>query len=77
MPRLKCSEHGVVQVAVPWAEARSPFTAPFEYAVIDWPHVAPLAAIPRWSVAHGGQPAEFPDFTRGLWVDTGPLGVVN
>lgn len=27
IPRVNCAEHGVVNVAVPWAEARSRFTA--------------------------------------------------
>jgi transposase len=36
VPRIKCREHGVLQVAVPWAEERSRFTAMFEALVIDW-----------------------------------------
>ena len=36
VPRVECSEHGVVTVAVPWSEPGSGFTALFEALVIDW-----------------------------------------
>ncbi|HUO85485.1 MAG TPA: ISL3 family transposase [Thermoanaerobaculia bacterium] len=36
VPRVKCNEHGVHQIRVPWAEERSRFTALFEALVIDW-----------------------------------------
>lgn len=36
VPRVKCDEHGVLQVRVPWAEERSRFTSLFESLVIDW-----------------------------------------
>ncbi len=36
VPRIKCGEHGVRLVRVPWAEDRSRFTAMFEALVIDW-----------------------------------------
>jgi len=35
IPRVQCGEHGVVQVKVPWAEARSRFTLLFERLAID------------------------------------------
>jgi transposase len=35
IPRVACSEHGVVQVKVPWAEPRSRFTLLFERLAID------------------------------------------
>ena len=35
VPRVKCPTHGVKQVNVPWAEARSRFTALFERLAID------------------------------------------
>lgn len=35
MPRVQCSEHGVVQVSIPWAEAKSRFTRHFETLAID------------------------------------------
>ncbi len=36
VPRVKCPEHGVKQVEVPWAASSSRFTALFESLVIDW-----------------------------------------
>jgi transposase len=47
VPRVDCPEHGVVQVAVPWAETGSRFTALFEALVIDWLHEASFAAVAR------------------------------
>jgi transposase len=35
VPRVECPEHGVLQVRVPWAEARARFTALMERFVID------------------------------------------
>jgi transposase len=35
IPRVECGEHGVAQVKVPWAEARSRFTLLFERLAID------------------------------------------
>lgn len=34
-PRVKCDEHGVKQVKLPWAEPRSRFTAMFERLAVD------------------------------------------
>ena len=36
VPRVQCSEHGVVTVSVPWAEPGSGFTVLFEGLVINW-----------------------------------------
>ncbi len=36
LPRIRCREHGVHQVRVPWADQRSRFTALFEALVIHW-----------------------------------------
>jgi transposase len=36
VPRIKCDEHGVKQVRIPWSEEHSRFTALFEALVIDW-----------------------------------------
>lgn len=47
VPRAKCSEHGVKQVKVPWAEPGSRFTAMFEALTIDWLHEASVAAVAR------------------------------
>jgi len=45
VPRVECSEHGVVQIDVPWAEKGSGFTALFEALVIDWLREAPISAV--------------------------------
>jgi transposase len=45
VPRVDCAEHGVVQVAVPWAEAGSGFTAMFEALAISWLHEASITAV--------------------------------
>jgi predicted dehydrogenase len=39
-----------------------------------WSAVAPLS---ERSVASGGAPQPFPDFTRGNWADTSPLGIIS
>lgn len=45
VPRVKCPEHGVVTVSVPWAEPGSGFTALFEALVIDWLKQASTSAV--------------------------------
>ena len=35
VPRIKCAEHGIKTVSVPWADARVRFTTAFEAIVID------------------------------------------
>src|SRR5580704_11638949 len=35
VPRVECSEHGVQQLAVPWADGRTGFTSLFERLVIS------------------------------------------
>ena len=47
VPRVECTEHGVSQVAVPWAEPSSRFTALFEALVIDWLLEASFSAVAR------------------------------
>ena len=47
VPRVECSEHGVVTAAVPWSEPGSGFTALFEALVIDWLREASIAAVSR------------------------------
>lgn len=47
VPRVECPEHSVKQIAVPWAEPRSRFTALFEAVVIDWLKEAPILAVSR------------------------------
>ena len=45
VPRVKCKEHGIKQIKVPWAEEKSRFTALFEALVIDWLQEASIQAI--------------------------------
>lgn len=45
IPRVKCPEHGVRQVDVPWADAKSRFTALFESLIIDWLKEASISAV--------------------------------
>lgn len=47
VPRVKCEEHGVVTVSVPWAEPGSGFTLLFEALVIDWLKEASTLAVSR------------------------------
>ena len=47
LPRVRCEEHGIAQVAVPWSEPGSRFTALFEALVIDWLLEASLSAVAR------------------------------
>jgi transposase len=47
VPRVKCSEHGVHQVLVPWAEPGSHFTALLECLAIDWLKEASVTAVSR------------------------------
>ncbi len=44
------------------------------YEGASWSAVRPLSA---WSVAHGGKPIKFPDFTRGTWQTTTPLQIIS
>ena len=47
VPRVRCTEHGVRQVAVPWAEPGSGYTALFEALVIDWLNETSVQAVAR------------------------------
>jgi transposase len=47
VPRVRCEEHGVKQIRVPWAEEKSRFTALFEALVIDWLKEASISAVAR------------------------------
>jgi len=60
VPRVECREHGVHQIAVPWSEPNSRFTALFEALVIDWLKETSLSAVARimglsWDEADGIQ----------------------
>jgi transposase len=45
VPRVRCAEHGVLQVSVPWAEENSAFTALMEALVISWLKEASISAV--------------------------------
>jgi transposase len=47
VPRVDCDLHGVKQIAVPWAEERSAFTALFEQCVIAWLRELSFLAVVR------------------------------
>jgi transposase len=47
VPRVRCDQHGVVQMAVPWSDPKSRFTALFEALVIDWLKEASFSAVAR------------------------------
>jgi len=47
VPRVRCSEHGVRQVVVPWGEPGSRFTSAFEAFAIGWLLEAPVSAVAR------------------------------
>ncbi|MDA3934098.1 MAG: ISL3 family transposase [Gammaproteobacteria bacterium] len=60
VPRVKCSEHGVHQLPVPWADNNSRLTALFEALVIDWLKVGTISEVATrlnlsWSVVAGVQ----------------------
>lgn len=45
VPRVRCPQHQVLQIAVPWSEGRARLTALCEAVVIDWLRHAPIAAV--------------------------------
>ena len=45
VPRVDCAKHGVVTIAVPWAESGSGYTALFEALVIDWLKEASVSTV--------------------------------
>ena len=47
VPRVRCSEHGVHQVSVPWGEPGSRFTSAFEAFAIGWLLEATVSAVAR------------------------------
>jgi len=47
VPRVRCAEHGVLQITVPWAEPSSGFTALMEALIIDWLKEASIQAVAR------------------------------
>jgi len=60
IPRVKCLEHGVLQVEVPWAEKNSRFTLELERHVCQWLQVASISEVGSmfdlsWDVVAGIQ----------------------
>jgi transposase len=47
VPRVKCPNHGVLQIAVPWAEPNARFTAMFESLAIDWLRETSITGVAR------------------------------
>ena len=47
VPRVRCPEHGVVTMQVPWAEGSSRYTAEFEADVVAWLQDASVSAVAR------------------------------
>ena len=47
VPRVRCPEHGVLQLPVPWSDRGSRFTVLFECLAIDWLGEASLSAVSR------------------------------
>jgi transposase len=47
VPRANCSDHGVHQVKVPWAEPGARFTAMFEALTIDWLQETSISGVSR------------------------------
>ena len=50
---------------------------PTDMNVYDAVALSVVTPLSEWSVANGGQPAEFPDFTRGRWKTWPQLGIVT
>jgi len=47
VPRIRCEEHGVKQLAVSWAEKSNRFTVAFESAVLMWLREDPISTVAR------------------------------
>ncbi len=52
LPRVRCPEHGVRQVAVPWARPGSGFTLLFEALVLSFAAVMPMAKVAAMTREH-------------------------
>jgi transposase len=52
LPRVRCPEHGVRQVAVPWARPGSGFTLLFEALVLRFAAAMPMAKVATMSREH-------------------------
>jgi transposase len=47
VPRIKCGQDGVQQIAIPYAEKHSRFTSRFEQAIIVWLQDSPISAVAK------------------------------
>ena len=47
VPRMTCPTHGVIMLAVPWAETGARYTSLFEARIIDWLKETSIAAVSR------------------------------
>lgn len=78
---MNCAEHGVQQIATPWAEPGSGFTALLESLVIDWLSEASISAVGKhltlsWDQIDGiMQRAVKRGLARRTLVDLSVLGV--
>jgi hypothetical protein len=50
---------------------------PTDMNVYDAAALSVVTPLSEWSVANGGRPADFPDFTRGRWKTSPRLGIVT
>lgn len=58
VPRVRCDEHGIKQIDVPWSEPRGRFTLRFEALAIAWLQEVSISAVARlmrisWDEANG------------------------
>jgi hypothetical protein len=50
---------------------------PTDMNVYDAASISAVGPLSEWSVANGGQPVDFPDFTRGRWKTWPKLGILR
>ncbi len=50
---------------------------PTDMNVYDAAAISAVTPLSEWSVANGSTSIDFPDFTRGTWKTTRPLGIVE
>jgi transposase len=58
VPRINCSEHGVLTVQVPWAEQSSRYSVMFECAILKWAQECSILSLSRrmrisWNAING------------------------
>ena len=50
---------------------------PTDQNVYDGAALSVIGPLTEWSVANGSRPARIPDFTKGRWKNTPPLGIIE